>query len=301
MNETWQPPAGAGTDCDSAPRGRIRRGIWLTRKAWTLMADGHRMWMLPIVAAVTLAIAAVLIFVPLGLLLGEHGRSAALVAGAVGAGFVLTTISTFFSVAFLGQVDAHIEGRVLTPSEALGFARGRLGAIVGWALLTTVVGTALRALRNVSGGELIAGIISVLGGLAWALASFFVVPVLAVEGVGPIDALKRSVEAFKRRWGEQVTGDFVIGGLHALAFLFFLVVAVSGVFVGASVPVVGIVIVVAGVSGILATIVVAGTVSRVFSLVVYRYAMGRPLPAPFTEADIAATFKPKRRRRGRRT
>lgn len=294
MTETWQPPQGAGTGYDPAPRGRIRRGIWLTRKAWTLMQSGERMWTLPLLSAVTLTVAAVLIFVPLALLVGEHGRGAAMAAGAIGAAFVLTTISTFFGVAFLGQVEALIEGRSMTPSKAFAFARTRLGAIVGWSLLTTVVGVAMRALENVSGGEWVARLIGFLGGLVWSLASFFVVPVLAVEDVGPVDALKRSVDAFKRRWGEQVTGDLVIGGVYVLAVFLSLVLVLVGLAVAAQVLVLGVLMMIAGIMGALASIVVSNTISRVFSLVVYRHAVGRPLPAPFTEADVAAAFKPKR-------
>jgi hypothetical protein len=295
MNETWQPPAGVGGDYDPAPRGRIRRGIWLTRKAWTLMSGGHRLWALPIASAVTLVLAAIPIFVPLAILVERDAGRGVIVALLVLWLFMLTSISTFFSVAFLGQIDAHIEGRAMTTRQAFGFARERLPAILGWSLLTTVVGTSLRALENVSGGDLLARIIGVLGGLAWSLATFFIVPVLALEDVGPVEALKRSAGAFKKRWGEQVTGDLVIGGVYTLAILLFLVVAGVGVAVATSVPALGVLILVAGVSGALASIVVSSTISRVFSLVVYRHATDRPLPAPFTEADVAAAFKPKRR------
>jgi Family of unknown function (DUF6159) len=295
MTATWQPPEGAGAAYDPAPRGRIRRGIWLTRKAWALMASGDGLWTLPVLAAVTLGLAAALIFAPLGVLVGEGAPTAVLVAGIVVAAFLLTTISTFFSVAFLGQVEAHIDGNQMSTTDAFEFARGRLGAIVGWSLLTTIVGLAMRALENVNGGDLLARVVGALGGLAWSLATFFVVPVLAVEDVGPVEALKRSAETMKRRFGEQVTGSLVVGGVYSLAFLVFLAVVFAGVVVTAqSVPFLGVAIVAAGVSGIVATIVVSSTISRVFSLVVYRHATGRPLPTPFTSADVAASFRQKR-------
>ena len=41
-------------------------------------------------------------------------------------------------------------------------------------------------------------------GLAWTLASYFVVPVLAAEDVGPAEALQRSADLFRETWGEEV-------------------------------------------------------------------------------------------------
>lgn len=261
------------------------------------MSGGHRLWLLPIVALVTLALAAVLIFAPVAWLAYAEAGRAAIAAAIVGVAFVLTAISTFFQVAFLTQVNAHIEGRTMTAREALSSARPRLGAILAWSLLTTAVGVAIRALEQVSGGDLVARLIRVLGELAWSLATFFVVPVLALEDVGPVDALKRSVAAVRKRWGEQVTGDLVIGGVCMLAIFLFILLAFAGLVVAAlSVPALGVLMMVTGLTGTIASVVVASTISKVFSLVVYRYATDRPIPSPFTEADVAATFKPKRSR-----
>ena len=43
-----------------------------------------------------------------------------------------------------------------------------------------------------------------------------VVPVLAFEGIGPFAAMKRSASLFRQRWGQQVTGNVIIGGLASL-------------------------------------------------------------------------------------
>ncbi len=48
-------------------------------------------------------------------------------------------------------------------------------------------------------------------GVAWTLASYFVVPVLAEEDLGPIEALRRSADLFRETWGEQVDGDLLFG------------------------------------------------------------------------------------------
>ena len=65
-------------------------------------------------------------------------------------------------------------------------------------------------------GEVIAGI----AGVAWGLVTFLVVPVIALEGLGPWQALKRSGSLFRQRWGEQITGNLAIG----IGILYALVV-----------------------------------------------------------------------------
>jgi hypothetical protein len=103
-----------------------------------------------------------------------------------------TLISTFFNVGFLHMVDAHLDGREPTVRDGLRHAWSRIGAVVAWSLLATLVGVAFRALENVRGGELAGRLLSALGGLAWALGTFFVVPALTLEPIGVRDALRRS-------------------------------------------------------------------------------------------------------------
>ena len=53
--------------------------------------------------------------------------------------------------------------------------------------------------------------------MAWSLVTFLAVPVIAIEGTGPLETLKRSASIFRQRWGQQITGNIAIG---AAVFLF---------------------------------------------------------------------------------
>lgn len=53
--------------------------------------------------------------------------------------------------------------------------------------------------------------------VGWSLITFLAVPVIALEGAGPLATLKRSASLFRSRWGQQVTGNVAIG---AAVFLF---------------------------------------------------------------------------------
>src|SRR5258708_38781021 len=48
-------------------------------------------------------------------------------------------------------------------------------------------------------------------GIAWNVACYFVVPILAFEDMSPGAALYRSAELFTETWGERVVGGFSLG------------------------------------------------------------------------------------------
>ena len=48
------------------------------------------------------------------------------------------------------------------------------------------------------------------------MLTFLAIPVIAIEGTGPITTLKRCAHLVKSRWGEQITGTVTIGAAVAL-------------------------------------------------------------------------------------
>ena len=109
--------------------------------------------------------------------------------------------------------------------DGLHIAVQRLRTILGYALIAATVGVILSAIRERGG---LGQIASSLLGFAWNLATFLVVPVLVVEEVSPIDALKRSANLLKKTWGEQIVGNLSIG-------LVFLLIGIIVILIGAPV------------------------------------------------------------------
>jgi len=48
--------------------------------------------------------------------------------------------------------------------------------------------------------------------VGWSLITFLAVPVITIEGTGPVETFKRSATLFRQRWGQQLTGNVAIGG-----------------------------------------------------------------------------------------
>jgi hypothetical protein len=149
--------------------------------------------------------------------------------------------------------------------------------ILGWSLVSATVGLILNMLSRNSKNKGRSGrsFIASLLGAAWNVLTFLVVPVLAVEGLGPIEAIKRSWELLKRSWGEQISGKLSIG------LIFFLIGLGGGLFlVGAGIGLSILIdnIIPAILFGILLVFFIMtlsllnSTLSSIFSAAVYAYA-----------------------------
>lgn len=128
----------------------------------------------------------------------------------------------FANTALVGAAMIRLRGGDPTVGDGFRIAFSRFGPILGYALIAATVGMILRTISDRSKG-LGKTIISLIG-FAWNVATFLVVPILAVENVGPIEAIKRSVQYLKRTWGEQIAGNFGLGAFFALIYVGLFIV-----------------------------------------------------------------------------
>lgn len=128
---------------------------------------------------------------------------------------------------------------------------------------------------------------------AWSLAVFFAIPVMVFEDLNVRDSLKRSVEIFKKTWGEGFTGDVAIGGLSCLVYLVIFLVGSGLVAVGvmngtSALIIFGVLVIVLGITIIN---LLYGAVNGIFQTSLYHYAITGNA-GPFIDTEMAkAAFK----------
>lgn len=145
-------------------------------------------------------------------------------------------VVVFFNVGLVHCAKMILEGRETSVGEGIRFAQTRVVAIFGWAVLAATVGLVLKMIQENAGsfGKIITGII----GMVWGIATFFVVPVIAYEDVDPIEAVKRSGNIMKEKWGESLGANFSFG-LFSLLGIFFAALPI-GILLGITInPVIG--------------------------------------------------------------
>jgi Family of unknown function (DUF6159) len=201
--------------------------------------------------------------------------------------FVLTAISIFFSVAVVFAASDRIEGSTPTVRGSARKAWGRKSVILRWAFLAFIVGTLVALLERGTGG--IAGrVFGFLGALAWGVATFLVLPVLAFEDVGPIQAVEQSARLFEQRFGAVGRTAVRFG----VVFLGWILVPVVAIFVGlmliSALPPLGILVVALGVLGLFAVVQAAVTAGIYMRTILYRYATGQSVAD--LGLDLSETF-----------
>ena len=226
----------------------------------------------------------------------HHSRERLFVDRAIGA-YPSAFVATYLNVAFYTLAAATLDGRPMTVSQAFGHARSRLWAVGWWALVATSVGLALRALEQLPFGGYARQGVEWVAEAAWGLATFFVVPVLALEDVGVGTALRRSTATIRKTWGESVTGAIAIGGVLVVSGLALASVGAVALVAGSAGYVAGYAVAAACVGGAVVLLLVENAMCQVFRLAVYRYATGEGGTGPFATADLEAAFKPSRVRR----
>jgi Flp pilus assembly pilin Flp len=199
----------------------------------------------------------------------------------------------FFNAALVSAAMVRLKGGDPTLGDGLRGAWSHIGAILGWAAMAATVGLLLQLLR--SRGGIGGAIVAALGGLAWNIITFLVVPVLVVEGVGPVAAIKRSGSLLKKTWGEQVIGNAGIGLIFGLgAFLVGVVgVALGMVIIGAGATWAGVAVIVVAILAVVILTMLGSTLHGIYSAALYQYAVGGDTGV-FTAEVMEGAFRPKR-------
>jgi hypothetical protein len=271
---------------------RIRNAWSLAKSSWRVLQHDRELAWLPVIATVAGLVVGALFFGPVLAMLGGGGEDNAIPA----AGYLLAFLGyvAVASIFYLGRAavvhgaNLRMEGGDPSVSSSLRGASAHWPAVVGFAAIAVTVGLILDALEEQGG---IAGAIaSFIGGAAWRIVTYLVLPVVVIEGAGPIEGIKGSSRLVKRTWGEQVTGN-VGFGLLSMA-LILPAVGVAFLLAGLGTAVAIAAFVAAGVWAVTVFAVVSA-LEGVFQTALYRQATGRSIPSEFSASDLAAVAKQK--------
>ena len=284
--------------------GRIKRGWKLSKQSWAVVKSDKSLLAFPIISVVAAIITMIIFFgggAAMAVAIGSPWGALPLVI--IGA-YLLTVVGVFSSVALASCATEALEGRQTTVGQGISSARGRMKLIFAWAAVALFVGALIAViqslLQEVAGG-IASAIFGGLAGLAWAVATFFVIPVITLEGLGPKEALKTSAHVVKERWGEGVVGSSAIGLItFFVAMLPAIVMMVLGFVLAGSSAVGGGLLITIGVLVFVIAMLFQSTITAVFRVALYRYATEGDVIGGFDREALESAFVPKKSRRGAR-
>ena len=182
--------------------------------------------------------------------------------------FVSFFVAIFFNACVIGCATIRMNGGDPTLADGFKIARQNIVRIALWALFAATVGLIIKAIQERLGfiGKLIMGAL----GVAWTIVTYFVVPVLIYEKLGPWGSVKRSAAILKQTWGEALVGNLGLGIIFFLVGLLGIVPIIVGVVIGGLVGlIVGLVV---AIVYWLIIAVIASAAESVLVAALYRYA-----------------------------
>jgi hypothetical protein len=200
----------------------------------------------------------------------------------------------FCNSALVGAAMIRLRGGDPTVMDGLRIAFSHFGAIVGYALLSATVGMILKSLQERAG--LLGRILISIVGFAWNVATFLAVPVLVVEGVGPIAAVKRSSALLKKTWGEQVIGNGGVGLVFGTMIFGLVLIGIPIFMAAAAAHSPALLIAVGAVLALafIALLVLNATLSSIYTAALYLYAAEGTAGGQFQPQLIQGAFRPKK-------
>ena len=202
-----------------------------------------------------------------------------------GANFIIV----FFNSALISAALERLRGGDPNISSGLSHAFKHIHHIFFWSIIVTIMGLIFAAIkangRQRGGfGGIMTQIFASFLEAGWAMMTFFVVPIIVSENLGPIAAIKRSSSLFKQTWGNQVAANFGFG-----IFQIILIVISLGIgwFFGLINGTLGIAV---GLLCATSSVSIIYTLEGIYKAALYEHALGEK-PLEFEEQDLRTAYR----------
>lgn len=282
---------------------RISNGFKLARSSWAvLVKDKHLLWF-PIVSGFLILLVVASFAVPLATLVdwagfeqqmkNNNGKPPVWIYPVTFAFYFCTYfVIIFCNSALISCAIMRFNGQEPRLGDGFRMAMARLPQIFAWALVSATVGMILKAIENAH--EKVGYWVSLVLGTAWSIMTYFVVPVLVVEKIGPFAAIGRSMSLLKKTWGEALVGRLGLGLFMFLLFIPVILLFVVGfMMIGNGMMAPGIAVVVLAVIALLLHSAIGSALNTILLAALYQYAAEEKVPAEFDRDTFEHAFAPK--------
>jgi Family of unknown function (DUF6159) len=276
-----------------SPMQRIKNSWELAKVSWSVLRSDKALAVFPLLSALAgLLVVGIVagLTAATGVNGGGNGSLKAIGYVFIVAGYIaMAFVATYFLAALVHAANEALEGRRADLADCFAAANQRLHRILPWAIVQASVSMVIQALES---QRFIGQLVAALIGTAWAVLTFLTVPIIMLEDLGPINALKRSGHLLRGTWGENLSAQFGFGLFGLIAMLPGILVIAIGASSGSTV---GVVVAAAiGVAWIVVVSLVVSALSGIYRTALYRFAVDGAAPPAFADADLANALGPRR-------
>jgi len=279
--------------------GKFKASRMIVRESWQILMQNKGLAWFPVFSAV----ASLLALIILGLLFffiimsGDinaltniSARSTDIITYAALLVYyvVMFFITNYFMAGIYIVVQGRFNGQNLSVADGINGANQNIKKIFIWSLVSATVGVVLRIISDKS--KWLGKLVAWLFGAAWALLTYFSLPALIIGQRSVGASFKESAALIRKTWGETIIINFSVGlfftfivlGIMIICFVIFMLVPVFEMFVlAAALFVVSMI----GIS------ILSSTLSSIFKLALYQFALTGNVPAGFTSDLIRGAIK----------
>lgn len=130
-----------------------------------------------------------------------------LIGGLIAIYFALSFMMLYFNAALVECVLQRLQGNNISVGQGLVLASKKAGLLFQWSLVSATVCLIINALERLHSA--IADVMSAIFGFSWGVTSYFVLPVMIAEGIGPFEAFKRSIQLIGKGWRKLLSVNLV--------------------------------------------------------------------------------------------
>lgn len=197
----------------------------------------------------------------------------------------------FCNTALLYCAKIRFDGGNPTIKDGLKAGFANLRNIVAWAAIGATIGIVLSQIEEKLG--ILGGIIRMVVGGAWTVITYFAIPVIIFEGVGPIEGIKRSKAIIEKTWGESLTAVVGLQGAQTLISFGSLLIFMASI--AGAVALESWQLAAAGL-GLMIIITIGGSIvfsclAQIYCAALYVYATTNEPPSAYRQESFSSAFK----------
>ena len=270
--------------------GNISNTIHLMKSCVNVLKKDKELVLFPIMAAICVIVLLGIIFSIGGIAFsdGPENQEGGIILLAIlifGANFIIV----FFNSALISAALERLRGGDPNISSGLSHAFKHVHHIFLWSIIVTIMALIFAAIRSMGRnrgmmGQIMTELFASFLQAGWAMMTFFVVPIIVSENLGPISAIKRSSGLFKQTWGNQVAANFGFGIFQILAIL--ASGAIGWIF-GLVSPIFGMIV---GFLCASISVSIIYTLEGIYKAALYEFAMGEK-PLEFEQQDLRTAYR----------
>jgi hypothetical protein len=207
--------------------------------------------------------------------------------------FLTYFVTTFSTAALVCTAMLGMSGGNRTWKDGLRTAGPHAAAILGYSAVSATAGLVLGLLSNRGGTTGRRG--SAAPSAGWNILTFLAIPILVMEGAGPVRSQRLSAALLRRTWGDKLIDTGGIGLIFGLiiAFVILLGAAFGAVVAETASP--ATVAMVVGITGLVVAVVglISASLAGIYRAALYSYAITGAVGHLFREDLIKGAFSAK--------